>query len=101
VDWLPFITFMLWIPVTATAQQRFLVALRRREPRAAAPDDDVLVAIGRRPLSFIPIMASVTGARLSAFARSWPYPEVERARRWAIASIVVSLILFIWFAVAG
>lgn len=90
--------FILSTLLMATAQQRFFVSLRRREPGAAAPDDDVLVDIGRRPASIMPIMALATAARLSALARSWPYPEVERLRRLALASIAVMLAVFAWVA---
>jgi hypothetical protein len=78
------------------AQARFLRALERREPGVAAPDDELLDAIGLRPSKLVPIIATGTRTRLSALARSWPYPEVERLRRWAIASTTVTLIVFAW-----
>jgi hypothetical protein len=82
--------------LASIAQGRFFRALERRKPGVSAPDDEILDAIGRRPSRFVPIIATGTRARLSALARSWPYPEVERLRRWAIASIVVTLMIFAW-----
>lgn len=82
--------------VMAVAESRFFRALERREPGVAAPDDEVLDQIGNRPSQFGSIMFRATRLRLSALARSWPYPEVERLRRWALAWIAVSLGLFGW-----
>jgi hypothetical protein len=80
--------------VASIAQGRFFRALERREPGIAAPDDEILDAIGRRPSGFVPIIAAGTRARLSALARSWPYPEVEKLRRWAIAWIAITFAIF-------
>ena len=85
--------------VAAIAQARFFRALELREPGVAAPDKQLLDAIGRRPSRLVPIVATGTRARLSALARSWPYPDVERLRRWAIASIAISLFVFAWIAI--
>ena len=82
--------------LASIAQGRFFRALERHEPGIAAPDDELLDAIGRRPSRFVPIIAAGTRARLSALARSWPYPDAERLRRWAIVWIVVTLTVFVW-----
>ena len=82
--------------LTAVAESQFFRALERRQPGVAAPDEEVLDDIGTRPSQFGQIMVRATRLRLSALARSWPYPEVERLRKLALASIAVSLVLFGW-----
>jgi hypothetical protein len=82
--------------LTAIAQGRFFQALERREPGVAAPDGEVLDQIIRQPSHLVPIIFRATRVRLSAFAQTWPYPEVERLRKWALVSITVTFVIFGW-----
>jgi hypothetical protein len=90
--------FIVGAVLATIAQVRFFKAVEDYQPGAAAPDDEVIEQLAAKPSSFASIMVRATGRRLSALARRWPDPGVERARRWALISIVVALALFGWIA---
>jgi hypothetical protein len=82
--------------LATVAQDRFFKALERYGPGVAAPDDEVLEQLSATPSAFPSIMVQATRRPLTALARRWPDQDVERRRRWALASIAVALALFVW-----
>ena len=93
--------FIVGAVFSTIAQARFFNALEHYQPGIAAPDDEVMEQLADRPSSFGWIMVRATRRRLSALARRWPDPDIERARRWALVSIAVALALFGWSVISA
>ena len=82
--------------LSTIAQDRFFKTLEGRQPGAAMVDSQIAAQILSRPTRLPSIAFRVTRLRLSALAHSWPYPDVERRRRWALLAIAASVTTFGW-----
>ena len=93
---LQYVAFVTLGLIASVAQARFFRLLRSRSPGAISSDDDVLYSVGRHPRRFAWIIAGATRQRLAALSARSPHPDVERARRWAILWIGLTLAIFLW-----
>ena len=96
--WVQLIVFLACGLLATLAQSRFYQALWSREPGAASPPSAAIERLAEQPSRFIPAFLDATRARLSALIHRSPYPEVERKRRLALASLVPMLLALVWFA---
>jgi hypothetical protein len=93
--WIPLVAFVSSAVIMVTVQGRYFAALARRR-EGIASDADVSREILGRPLSLPVVVANETARRLRSLVTRQRDSQAERGRLLACASILLTVVCFVW-----